>query len=1435
MPLDEELKNRLDNYSNNKDYLLPAQDVLVDYTKYKPYLGESTALNVEQWDDARANAQSSLAKIGNTIGQGVGTFLTATASSGAALLGGGVGLLAEGVDAFVEGDQVSGLDIALNNPVMQGIQEFDKYLKEDLLPVYYTKEQQESLLSASTGTDLVNGVGFLLSNIIPSAATTKLLGGLPKIAASAKAGKLESDLAKAIGKGLVKAEDASKLNLLGKFFEKAPAMTGAMVGRLGESAMEANGVYESILTQLNSENELAKQELELYGTTDKKIRTPEEIEAVAKKGQSDAFYGNMVLSVSDLAQQTRWLKPTGLADDIIKQGVGYAVKKRTKSELIGDFVKESLQEAGEEGFQFLVQKGAERGAMKGTSFIGEALNAGGELFSTIEGQKSMLLGAVLGGGASAIANKRNAPEKAKQLQQMVNELNANAGVVTDKYIETPDGKRVINPAFAKQSETFLRLEELRNEALEQGDVATADLIEKQQFTNLVQSRVQNDKFDDLIDELESLGKTDDVELAQYFGKTPTDAQGNKLSANQLASMKIQEAKQIKSMIDNLNTIPQYKELNLEAKNDFVNHVLTQDNLLKSIQQLDGKIAELEATKTFIVPETTGITTKVEETLDPVVEEQVKNLKSTREELATRYDEINKSIKEALKNPSKLNNKVTEKANKELEVLANQIEAEDNILTETNSKLAELKATEQPFVIPGTEQTATVVDGILVDPETGQELDEELVKEAIKQDIVDTKAKEAEDFTNADDYQETVDFSESAKKPNVYSTSTRGYLRDQTGNKVTTFYNNPTNEVAYQKDSLFYDIVKWFSKWTNTPGISKSTYTTRLFIQQPTEAILNQTNTWRRSKGLPALTMQDLQSNPSYQLIAMSVLENGKSVSQDILHFHDVDYITETSEYEKAKQELTKEEFDKWVETEKAKITKQRQRIISALNSGKDVQLQIVGKSNGIINYNPKVDGRNQVLPLFNLGDLGGKIYKLDKNGKPVVYSNGLGVIVAEDEDTYTIRYEGNKEGKQGYEVKISKKEFNGYVGQTVFGTVTANGTPYLTKTTQREFSDKNLEDLTNLIYHRLTTGENKFKVGNKEFTIVGKSENRGILDSLLNWGFRAEQKEKQIQFNKDGSLVIGKTTIEPTDPEAKTKINNFLKVYKNYPSFTAGTLDNKIAFPTEIVDGKADADIQTISKFLFGGDAPLIGTNVNSEVPFINSYFTFKTGPEGLELNIEEQVEVETPYMDDLDKTFGEAPKATEVAEAETIGELTDEGEIKPITTPVSDIERKKLQEELDKLIAKTPSLKREDLPDYQANTLEGIATQKLADFAAEIYDVPKINVKKDNYISWFQGLSSVGYNLTFKLNGPKLVYDILLVEYNELKENKINTINKKLADLKQLTETKVVETKPVTTELNKAVEENDKACTANNPVKENKPGTLNNQKFTDTNNDDWD
>ncbi len=1218
-------------------------------------------------NDIRAKQQSGWSKAVNTLGQGIGTFLTATASSMAAIPSIAAGLGAE----ITTGGEAEGMDIALNNPVMRGINDFDKYLKEEIVPTYYTQEQQNSLLSASTGTDLVNGVGFLLSNILPTVAVTKALGGLPKLAALAKVGKLESNLEIAIGKGLIKAEEAGKLNALGKFFEKAPAITGALVGRLGESAMEANGVYDSILAEGGTEEE-------------------------AKRQRDNVFFGNMALAGSDVAQYTRWFKPFGLADDIIKKEIGYTAKQKTKGELVGDFVKESLQEAGEEGYQFLMQKGGENAAKNGQSFISNALDASGDLFTTVEGQKSMLLGAVLGGGASAAFNKKNAPQKALQLQQMINELNQNPGIVEDKYIETIDGKRILNPNFVRQTETFLNLEQLRNQALESGDTETAELIEKQQFANLVQSRVENNKFDDLIDELESLSRTKDSELAQYFGNVPIDSEGNKLSASQIATNKIQEAKQIKKNIEGLNLIPEYNQLSLRAKNDFVNHVLIQDNLLSQIRKVDTKIAAIEGTKTFIIPITQGITNEEIEQINPLAEKQIKELKTTRDELVNNYNKINDSIKDVLKNPSKLETKIEEKEKQNLEKLTNEIEKQDNILTEIDVKLAELKNLESIFTIPGTDIQVQNVDGNLIDAETGEPIDESFLIEAIKQDILDKQDKIEEGFTKEDDYDDNlVPLSGSAKKLNINSTSTRGHYFNPQGSKETTSYGDPANpnpqdEIAYRIDTTFASIVNWMSKWLNTPFISNKVYTARLTKQDPSTINLEEINNWRETKAKESglkfdpLTLEDLLT-PAYAPIQISVLENGIAVSEDLMHFHDVDYFYYTQEYDNlvkalGAKEITQESFDVEVTKGLEKIVNQRKQLLVAMET-EDVQLPISGKSNGIINYNPRKNGKQQVLPIFHLGQLGGKILKKDKNNKPLIYSRGLGTIIGETEDFYIVEYEGNKEDNtQGQKGSIDKKEFAGYIGQTVFETVSANGTPIVTATTQSDFTDEQLDSMVTLLLHRLTTGSNEIKVGNQSFDIIGKIGNRGIIDSLILWGFRTTKKETQIQFSKDGSLVLGKKTIAPNDPNAKSLIKNFLAINKQTPSFKVGSLNSKIVLPTEIVDGEAKGDIQTVSKLLFGGTSPLIGTNINSKIPFINSYFTFETKANGdLEIITSKKEEITPEYLNDLNITFGEALTIEETNSAENIGELTDDGTIKPVETKLATEKLDKVVEEVNK------------------------------------------------------------------------------------------------------------------------------------------------------------
>ena len=158
------------------------------------------------------------------------------------------------------------------------------------------------------------------------------------------------------------------------------------------------------------------------------------------------------LAVSDFYQASRWFHGGSLADDIIKKGAKYAVKQRGFGELAADILKESAQEAGEEGFQYMLQQGAKKAAL-GKDFTESVLDSTGDLFTTTEGIKSMLLGAVLGGGASAVFGAMNAKQKNAALNQAVNDLNSNP-TFKDRYVINDEGKRVINPEFANSMTDF---------------------------------------------------------------------------------------------------------------------------------------------------------------------------------------------------------------------------------------------------------------------------------------------------------------------------------------------------------------------------------------------------------------------------------------------------------------------------------------------------------------------------------------------------------------------------------------------------------------------------------------------------------------------------------------------------------------------------------------------------------------------------------------------------------------------------------------------------------------------------------------------------------------------------------------------------------------------------------------------------------------------
>lgn len=565
---------------------------LADYSDYLPSSEKYITgdVNIERWNEERAQNQGGFEKFYRSIGQGLGTFGTAVGSTAGVLLG----IPYAAIHSLEDGDQ-SQLDDITANPIVKGFSQLDNYIKEDLLPTYYTKEQQNSLLSAATGTDLVNGVGFLLSNLVPTGLVTKGFGSIANGLTKSKLGVLASELDDAVTAGRISLEEAGKYSSLIKGIEKTGDITGAILGRVGETAIEANDAENTVKQNLIAKRDKARYELDYYGETDNPADadlTDDQINELAKEQRNNVFGANMLLAVSDFMQAGRWFGKNPLLKDIQKQGLKYAVAERGKGELLKDFFKEALQESGEEGFQFLAQKGAENAAQN-KDFLGEFSNATGDLFTTVEGQKSMLLGAILGGGAGAAFSALNGKERKNRLNALVDNLNANPDI-KDRYIINAEGKRVLNPEFANNTEKFVMYEAAKQAAKESNDQDSYDLAEKMQFADLVSSRHQAGRLNDLIDEIKSIGNMNPKEVEDFFGEAPLNPITNeKMTPSEIASQKVEEARSIAKAIDGISQMKEFANLTAAGKNHIVNKLVHQDVLKKQYVELNKKISEIK--------------------------------------------------------------------------------------------------------------------------------------------------------------------------------------------------------------------------------------------------------------------------------------------------------------------------------------------------------------------------------------------------------------------------------------------------------------------------------------------------------------------------------------------------------------------------------------------------------------------------------------------------------------------------------------------------------------------------------------------------------------------------------------------------------------------------------------------------------------------------
>lgn len=1208
-----------------------------DFSKYKDYLTSSGSVihdSPDTWDDLRARQQSGLTKFGNSVGQMAGTFTTALASTVASL---GSGVAALGAEA-ITGGEAQGMDIFLNNPIMQGIDQFDKYLKEDLLPTYYTKEQQESIFSAATGTDLLNGVGFLASNLLPNAFIMKQFGGLSKMAAVAKAGKLTGVLDDAVKAGKLTNVESQVLSKTARYLDKVGPVTGALVGRLGESAIESYGTYDQIKQSLEAENQIAEQELAMYGTTDKTIRTPEEIEAEAKRGRDNVFKGNMFLAASDFLQAGRWLGGKGLVDNLIKEGLKTTVKKQTKAELLGKLIAEGAQEAAEEGYQFLLSKGAEKSA-SGKSFLEGVSEASGELFSTSEGLKSMLIGAVLGGGMSGIVDVRNAKKNKQILKDWADQLTANADV-KQRFIETPEGKMVVNPELTKIATTFAAYEQQKQQALANNDNDAYELAEKMQFSELVSAKLDTGTYDDFIDELKALSTARPEEVKAMFGSLPVK-DGKEMSPSQVIAEKVALAERVKNLQEGLSKLPQVQQLGKGGLNLLRFSLFTQENLRDQVQELDNKIAQI---KSKAVTEYDAKTRQITENkLLPFDQQELDQLTKDREVVFDEFAKVSKQFADFVATP--------EKAQKQADKAQNDII--EQVVNETESKIINDEKAVENARKNGEFININSIDHIIIEdlpngnyllenPETNEQI------EVTKEDIVNALPEEEEDTLPEEEIETTGDIPSTEEIKTEEDSDLKVSLLSTTG---TALQMEDGKDVIEEGEKVlnpeFKKQTEIFNEPSNTPNVSKTSkgkppvITFKAEIGRLTDKQIENTNQRRVQKGLPKLERKDFENNTDYTPIKLTMYINGEE--QPVTNmFHNPEYYYSTAIYDQIEKDDSLNAAQKKAKHQENidKFKSVRNTLVTTIKDKGPVTLTATDKSAGVLNFNPLVEGTKKTSPVLEVFEEQ-SIDEFLKPKKLPLYINGQqvktkGLVVVKEvvpvegqsEETYLVTYIDTNFTEVKQTLNYAPE-----VGTMIYDVVMANGSiKPLEIFNKQSFSPEQIENITQLLLYKLTESPT-IEIEGTTLPIVGNSTNPGIVDSLIYVG-KVKSKEQlainsQLVFTKDGMLVLGKEKISKEDPEAYNKIKSHLNNYKRKPQFKINSLTfESFGIPTKTDKGWTIKNPVSYAEFMFGGKNPLIQTSLN-KTKYTNSYYIFATDNGGnLLMNYKVQPTPTTPVSD---------------------------------------------------------------------------------------------------------------------------------------------------------------------------------------------------------------
>lgn len=357
-------------------------------------------------DEQRAQNQSTTEQLLKGLGR-IGTTIGTEVLKTPGYLGGAVAGLLPGND-FIQS--------AVDNAWVNTFESLDQGIK-DAMPIYLKKEVEEGgigrklLSSAWWSTTGADGIGFLLSMYVPGQAV-KALGLGARIGEGLEALAKETKLAKVLTATNILKEDAIA----------GAKMTAKGIGNIDSSlAVGLNTYIESASEAANTFDTVKKSYLQQHPEA-----TEEEINKVAGDAASGVMKANVgTLLISNYLDELFLFKGFGnsaekaakdsvfgkilsggkIGEDtskLVRQGFKEWAKD-VPGKLAANFAKEGLFE---EGLQTEIQKHYEDKASGKTkaSFLEDVVgNYFEDLFTDPAMQESVVLGGILGGGASMVS------------------------------------------------------------------------------------------------------------------------------------------------------------------------------------------------------------------------------------------------------------------------------------------------------------------------------------------------------------------------------------------------------------------------------------------------------------------------------------------------------------------------------------------------------------------------------------------------------------------------------------------------------------------------------------------------------------------------------------------------------------------------------------------------------------------------------------------------------------------------------------------------------------------------------------------------------------------------------------------------------------------------------------------------------------------------